>query len=328
MDYQEIIPKAKSKQRPAIAYENMPDDVFFPYKIWWGLVEVFVFLVCSARAGKVPENETEMEELIKLSGNLSEQFLSRIGPEIKDEKFFQILCDLGFEQRYLQAEMMKRTEKRQLPLWVHVGPNFGGLEKADLKWKTLSEIKVSQFAKRRRRDLMNELHDGYEKATDIIRDAVLQNELRPVCPPFPVALDKPERNFWQKFEEAWDPAEVGKVIQAMSLNDDAVQKKVWNKQQQAARKEKSQGKIKAILADEIRAATRPKRRTDQDIDFAAITMNEIVNKARKQIGPKAALAFRFMAQGLTDKVIAKHLEITSRTIRNYRTTIKKIVTKK
>src|SRR5262249_27276875 len=188
MDYQRIIANAKSQKRPVMDYASMLDNVFFPYLIWWGLVEVFVFLVCSVRAGKMPENETEMEELIRFSGNLSEQFLLGIGPEIKDAKFFQILCDIGLEQPYIQAEMMKRTEKRQLPLWVHVAPNFGGLERADLRWKALCEVRVSPFARRRRRDLTNELHDGYIAAVDVIREHVRDSKLEFPCPQFPCSL--------------------------------------------------------------------------------------------------------------------------------------------
>ena len=123
-----MVASEKNKQRPGVDYRSMPDNVFFPYVVWRGLVEAFTFFVCSVRAGKVPQNENEMEELIRLSGNLSEQFLLGIGPDIKDERFFQILCNLGFEQPFLQAEMIKRTEKRQLPLWIlwiHVAPIFG-----------------------------------------------------------------------------------------------------------------------------------------------------------------------------------------------------------
>src|SRR5262249_26434781 len=221
------------------------------------------------------------EQVIEYSRKLSEQSLLGIGPEIKDEKFFQILCDLGFEQPYVQAEMMKRTEKRQLPLWVYVSPNFGGVERADLMWKALGDIKVSPFATRRHRDLTDELHDGYTGAVDVIQDHIKGSKLQFKCPPFPCSLNRTERDLWREVRKAWDPKEVGKVVEAMHLEDGAVQKKAWNKQQQAARTEKNQRNATAIHAEEIRAATRPKRRTDQDIDFAAIAMNEIVNKARK-----------------------------------------------
>jgi len=260
MDYQRIIANAKSQKRPVMDYASMLDKVFFPYLIWWSLVELFAFLVCSARAGKVPENETEMEELIRFASNISEQFLSGIGPEIKDERFFQILCEIGFEQPYVQSEMLKRTAEKQISLWSYVAPNFGGFrtqQTETLKWKALQDLRPSRFV---HQDVMEKVHEGYIKAVDLIDNAAQEIKLQSPertglgllrCPEFPYALNGLEMDLWRDFESTWDWQAISQVVKVMQLSNNAIQKAVWNFQRELRRTPQRQKKILKAHAHDL-----------------------------------------------------------------------------
>jgi len=274
---------------------------------------------------------------------------------------------LKIEELFIGTELEKRLADKRIGAVLILAPFFEGSKPTE-NWLT-KELEVDKI-KAHGKDRAVEDHDvRYDSVTRALELAAKlgppQHDPGPL-PPFPLDLRPAEQSFWnvglaKVWRKGHETLRKG-LIPVLSGDAEHIPEQVRNYRREEWRKIRRRKSIlegtdefptegadawranwdwsenaQARRSDEIRKVNRPKRRNEEDIDLASIQMNEIVRRARKQLGPKAMLALRYMAQDLTDEEIAERLnlslgprdkKISSDTVRGYRVKITKMVASK